>query len=230
MTLRRPPAARTAYARYRHLPRSTRAHIAVRWLSCPLPAVAAEVPSRGRVLDLGCGHGFLAHYLAADGPARSVHGVDVDGAKIAEARRAATAATVPTADSAPAPTFEQVDPGWCPPAGDRWDGIVVVDVLYLLGHDAALDLLGAAARAIAPGGRLVVKEIDTHPRWKHRLAVAQELAATRLAKVTEGATVAFLEPSAIAGAMHDAGLRVGERPIGRGYPHPHLLLVGDRVT
>jgi SAM-dependent methyltransferase len=222
MTLHRPPAARAAFARYRHLPRSTRAHLTVRWLSCPLPAVAAEVPATGRVLDLGCGHGFLAHYLLAEGAGRDVHGVDVDAAKVAEARRAA-------ARAAPAPTFDAVADGWQPAPGDRWDAIVIVDVLYLLGRDAGLALLAASARAVAPGGRLVVKEIDTHPRWKHRLAIAQELAATRLAKVTAGRTVAFLEPAAMTGTMADAGLAVRERPIGRGYPHPHLLLVGDRA-
>lgn len=225
MTLRRPPAATAAFACYRRagLARSTRAHIALRWLSCPTPAVVAEVPAAGHVLDVGCGHGFGALYLALDSPTRVVHGVDVDDAKIVEARQAA--ASLP-AD--PIATFEAVPPGWLPPAAPTWDAIVINDVLYLLGEMAALELVAAAAAALAPGGRLVVKEIDIVPRWKYRLAVLQELAATRLAKVTAGDHVAFCQPDRLIDAMRDAGLEVRTQPIGRYYPHPHLLFVGQR--
>lgn len=223
MTLRRPPAARAAFHCYRGLPRSTRAHLTIRWLTCPMTAIAAEIPQAGRVLDLGCGHGFLSLYLAADGPERTVCGVDVDAAKIAEAKRAAA-----DGGGFEHVSFTEVPADWRPPAEPPWDAIVVNDVLYLLGEPGALALLGAAAAAIAPGGRLVVKEIDTKPWWKYRLAIAQELAATRLAKVTAGDHVAFCSPASIVATMEAAGLTVRERRVDRGYPHPHHLFVGSR--
>ena len=122
--------------------------------------------------------------------------------------------------------FGEVPPDWRP-AGD-WPTVVIVDVLYLLGTAGARRLLADAATAIAPGGRLVVKEIDTRPHWKYRLAVGQELAATRVARVTAGATVEFLAPDDMVAVMAGAGLAVARHRVDRGYPHPHLLLVGER--
>ena len=190
----------------------------MRWLSCPFPTLEALVPPVGRVLEIGCGHGLFALYLALGSAEREVYGVDIDSGKLADAEQAA--------HGVGNVVFGEVPLDWRP-AGE-WPTVVIVDVLYLLGAEAGRRLLAEAAAAIAPGGRLVVKEIDTRPRWKYRLAVGQELAATRVARVTAGATVEFLAPDDMEATMAGAGLRVTRHRIDRGYPHPHLLLVGER--
>jgi cyclopropane fatty-acyl-phospholipid synthase-like methyltransferase len=216
VSLRRPPAARQALRRFRDQPWSTRAHVQLRWLTCPFTAVEAEVPASGRVLEIGCGHGLFSLYAALASSDRQVLGVDVDADKVEAA--AATVKGVPNIE------VSEVPSGWAP-AG-AWDAIVIIDVLYLLGGASGAALLDACAAALAPGGRLVVKEIDTRPRWKYRLAVGQELAATRVTHITQGDTVAFLPPDDIAARLRAAGLAVEVRRLDRGYPHPHSLVVG----
>ena len=92
----RPPSAGTTTSAeqrvrdaYRGLGRGDRFHVAVRWRSCPFAQVEQHVPRAGRVLDLGCGHGSFALYLAARSAERTVTGVDVDADKLAAARQAA---------------------------------------------------------------------------------------------------------------------------------------------
>jgi 2-polyprenyl-3-methyl-5-hydroxy-6-metoxy-1,4-benzoquinol methylase len=212
-------AARRAREAYRHLSRGDRFHVAVRWRSCPFPEIEAQVPRAGRVLDLGCGHGVFSLFLAARSPARKVTGTDLDAAKLVSARQAARQTDLPV-------TFVESD-GDHLPAGP-WDAITVVDVLYLLGAPAALDLVGRAAAELAPGGLLVVKETDVRPRWKFELARLQELVSTRVTRITQGRGVDFVPPDAIAEAMIDQGLTVDRQPLDRGSLHPHVLLVGRR--
>ncbi len=204
---------------YRGAPLPVRAHVRVRWATCPFPAVAAELPESGPILEVGCGHGLLSLLLALGSPGRRVTGIDVDEDKLAAARAAAAAGGLPAG-------FEAVAGGGLPPG--PWAGIAIVDVLYLLGAEDQRALLRSCAERLAPGGVLAVKEMAPEPRWKARWNVIQETAAVMLLGITEGEDFTFLPPAEMARAMAAGGLDVRERPVHRGYPHPHHLVVGRR--
>jgi 2-polyprenyl-3-methyl-5-hydroxy-6-metoxy-1,4-benzoquinol methylase len=208
---------RRVQAAFANAPRSERLHVTGRLRSCPVEAVHAATPARGRVLDFGCGHGAVTLYLALAGPDRHMTGVDVDRDKIELARRAAKSANVSADFDAVAADHR--------PTGE-WDAITIVDVLYLLGEKAALDVVDLAASALAPGGVVVIKEIDVRPRWKYWLATIQELVATKVLRITEGSNVRFLPPDAIGERLRQVGLRVEHRPAHSGRLHPHHLVVG----
>lgn len=200
----------------------TRAHLAVRWVTCPFPAVATEVPAAGSVLEVGCGHGLLSNYLALGGPGRLVTGIDPDAGRIALARRAgarvgATGGGVSFA----------VGPPGVLPAGP-YAAVVLVDVMYLVDPSEQEHQMAACAGLLAPGGVLVVKETGTGNGWRGRLTLAQELVAVRLLRITQGRRPSFVPPARLAGWMRGAGLEVVERDLGAGYLHPHHLIVGRR--
>ncbi|MGI8983592.1 MAG: class I SAM-dependent methyltransferase [Acidimicrobiales bacterium] len=210
---------RRVLALYRGAALPVRAHTALRWATCPFPAVAAPLPTAGRILEVGCGHGLLALYLALCSPARTVVGIDVDVDKLSAATAAAAGAGLDA-------TFE-VAAGAELPAGP-WAGIAIVDVLYLLPAADQVALLRRCAELVDPGGTLVVKEMALAPRWKATWNRAQETASVKLLGITEGEELTFLAPAEMAAAMAAGGVAVRDRPIHRGYPHPHHLLVGTR--
>lgn len=204
---------------YRPAPAVARVHVRVRWATCPFRAVAAQVPEGGRILEVGCGHGLLSNYLALGAAARRVTGIDVDEGKLGVARAAAAEGGLDC-------TFEAVE-GAALPDGP-FEAIVIVDVLYLLAAGDQAALLRSCADRLAPGGVLVVKEMSPAPRWKARWNVVQETAAVKLLGITAGEELTLLPPAELGGAMAAGGLTVRDRPVHRGYPHPHHLLVGQR--
>ena len=214
-------AARRALDLYSPEPLGVRAHVAVRWRSCPFPAVAEVIPKAGRILEVGCGHGLFSAYLALQSAERHVAGIDIDERKIKAARRAATRAP-DTARLA----FELAAPGQLP--NGPYDAIAVVDVMYLLDRDEQEELVTALAARLAPGGVLAIKEMDVQPRWKVFWNRAQEQLAVKVLRITAGRQITFVAPGVLAGWMADAGLRTELRPLHKGSLHPHHLVVGRR--
>lgn len=112
-------------------------------------------PGRGRLLDVGCAHGwFLA---AARERGWEVHGIEPDRA---------------VAQRTDARLRERVVEGWFPrdlPSGERWEAISFHDVFeHLDDLDAAV---AAVERALAPGG-LVVVNLPWAGGVLHRIALA----------------------------------------------------------
>jgi SAM-dependent methyltransferase len=220
---RRPDrTVRRVFALYAGASRADRLHLRVRWATCPVPAIDAEVPTRGRVLEVGCGHGLVSAYLALTCPERAVVGVDIDERKLVLARAAAARLARGEASL----QFASSSDG-AVPAGP-WDAIVIVDVLYLLDADHELALLDACVAELAPGGVLVLKETDVVPRLKHALAKAQEVLATRVLRITAGDALSFTPIGELAGHLADRGLAVTVRRVDAGYPHPHAMLVAQK--
>jgi 2-polyprenyl-3-methyl-5-hydroxy-6-metoxy-1,4-benzoquinol methylase len=211
---------RRTLAAFRTLPRRERMHVRGRWKSCPVPAVDAEVPLAGRVLEVGCGHGLVSTYLALASPSRAVTGIDIDLRKIDLAQRAAAEL------GETRPTFHHAADGDVPVG--PWDAIVIVDVLYLLPRHRERVLLDECVASLATGGLLVIKETDITPRWKHRLAVLQEVIATRVLRITAGADLTFTPVSELAAHLRLRGLEVRSRRVDRGYLHPHALIVARK--
>jgi len=238
-TPRRPDAAgRAALAAYARQSAAVRLHAWVRWFSAPFPSIAAALPETGRVLEIGCGQGLFSVYAALDGPARAVRGVDIDQRKIMVART--------VGERVGADLDFDAAPSGRVPAGP-WDAIVMVDVLYLLPAEEQRRLLCLAADELAPGGRLVIKEMSRTPAWKAAWNTAQETVAVSVLGITARASTPageradffrgrgrarfeFVAPDVMAGWLSQQGLITSHRRLDRGRIHPHHLLVGDRLA
>ena len=145
----------------------TRIFLGARYRLTPYRLIAARLPASGRILDLGCGHGLLALTAALDGSARTVLGIDHDEARIT----IATAAAERLANARFAVgTFDALPPG-------PFDAIAMIDVLHYFAPAAQEAVIRSAYARLAPGGTLLVREVDPEGgaaarwnRWYERIA------------------------------------------------------------
>jgi 2-polyprenyl-6-hydroxyphenyl methylase/3-demethylubiquinone-9 3-methyltransferase len=188
-------------------------------LLAPIARVLAAVPSRGRLLDVGCGHGLFANAAALGSPDRQVLGVDPSGAKITVARSSAAGLTNVRYVQG---NVQDVDE-------TGFDAISIMDVLYLLPIEEKLAVLRACRERIAPDGVLILKANDTRPPWKYRVARLQEQAMTTL-KLTMGhGDLYFMSREQNAGLLELAGFRPVIVDLNSWLPYPHVMFVSRPV-
>jgi ubiquinone/menaquinone biosynthesis C-methylase UbiE len=108
-----------------------------------LAGFAAELRGQGDVLDVGCGPGQIAAFLAANGA--DVRGVDLSSGMIEQARRLH-----------PALTFDVADMRSLPFADDSLAGISAFYSIIHIPRDEAMVALREFQRVLRPGGRVLL--------------------------------------------------------------------------
>lgn len=226
--MRRPrsAAAKRALGLWKQLPRSARVHTTIRWWTAPFEALDAEVPRSGNILEVGCGHGVLTTFMALSSTSRTVVGVDIDPEKVNLASESLCGLRAGEASV----RFEHRASGDIPTIDGGWDAIVFADVLYLLAPEDRSRLLSECVDALAIGGSLIVKEVDTEPKLKARISHFQEFLATKVLRITDGDVLNFPSAAQLAMLMKSEGLVTRRARLDKGYFHPHCVVVGTKTS
>ena len=180
-------------------------------------ALAEDLALAGSVVDLGCGRGLALAVALSERPAHAPRpmlvGIDRSRAALAIARRALREqATLLEADLA----------GTAIP---RADVVLLLDVLHYLGPVAQDAVLDRARAALAPGGRIVVREANAGAA----IGFAAVRFSERLMSIARGEArqrFAYRSTAAWAAALASRGLTVETTPMGGGTPFANVLLVG----
>jgi uncharacterized protein (DUF2062 family)/precorrin-6B methylase 2 len=161
-------ARRRTLTRYASAPRAARSYVAIKLRTDPaLEAILGLEGNFGRVVDAGCGFLQIGLCLLELGRAVSVHGLDADAERIDVARAAAGSdARVERADLVTAEI----------PSADT---VLFVDSLHYLPLQTQDELLARATAALAPGGRVIVREVDSGASMRSRFTERLERNAAR---------------------------------------------------
>jgi len=208
---------RDVFRAFRSAGAAANLYLRVKLRICPLIEIASRVPARGHVVDLGCGNGLFAALLLLGSDARRVTGFDLDPAKLRVAERLKRDNGWGRAEFREADIVRLT----YPPA----DIYTLIDVLYLLSPSDQEAVLRKCARALPPGGTLVVKEMDTRPRWKYAWNCFQETVSVRVVGFTLGKKFFFRPREEFERLLGSLGFAVATVPLGRGQIHPHVLYV-----
>lgn len=206
-------ALRLLHRQFSHYPAGQRAHILVRFLTCPFLRTLHALPAGARLLDIGAGHGTFAR-LAAEERARAVVALEPDLRKVFLPFRHPRVRFVAGFDDAVQGTF---------------DAVSLFDVAYRIPLPERDALYRRAFELLAPGGVLLLKELDPAARVKFGWARFQEIVSDRLLRITLGEGFHYETRAEVAARLEAIGFRdVRAERIDGGYPHSHILYTGRK--
>ena len=153
------PEHRQVLASYARQSWLVRLYVRFRSRYYPLDTYLTHLPTRGKIVDLGCGYGVLIMLLARMRPEADFLGLDSDDHRIKIASQsAAGVGRVMFATG-----------GWEQISEHRADAILLVDVLHHIPRDRQAAVLRVAAASLNPGGALLINETNpsTPQRWRY---------------------------------------------------------------
>ena len=128
------------------------------------------LPKEGRILDIGCGYGFMDYMLAWVAPGRNITGIDYDEDKIA---------TAANCYNKPAQLqFIHGDIAATP--FDFYDAFILSDVMHYLPADEQETLLQQCIERLTPDGVIIIRDGDSDMVKRHDRTKFTEFMSTRV--------------------------------------------------
>ncbi len=202
-------------------------YVRIKLVMDPIAKIIADIAgdgpcALGDIADVGTGRGQLPILLLELGRAASAFGVDWDARKIAIARAAAKADVASKVSA----TFERGDARDA--AIPLADTVLLIDLLHYFKLAEQDAILRNAARAVRPGGRLVVREADTERGVRSFITLMEERIFT-FVRFNRGERVVFRPARDIARVLREEGLEPRIEPAWGKTPFSNVLIVGTRA-
>lgn len=146
----------------------------IRSALCPFDKIEAYVPKKGKILDLGCGHGIFCRLLAKKSQSRRLLGIDPSTHKIDIARKRAVGTKNIKFQKG---VLDEIAKG-------KFDCVTIIDVLYLLPPSEKVTLLKKVKKLLKPKGCLVLAEVSSKPRFLYNLVKLEEYILVKILQYT----------------------------------------------
>lgn len=189
----------------------------IRNLLCPFAEIEKLVPNRGKILDVGCGHGIFSRMIATTGPQRKILGIDPSSKKISLALKA------------PNPKNLSFEISYLKDIQQKnFQSIVIIDVFYLLPLKEKRQVLKISKKLLASKGKLIIKLEVTKPKWLFWLLRIEERIMVSILKYTFSSHSQFyyMDEEEYKKLLLDSGFKIQlEKRLRSWIPYQHPILV-----
>jgi len=197
------------------LPISVKLYMRLRPLIIPFELIEKHVPKNGNIVDVGCGYGIFANYLAISSKERNVTGIDLNKKRIYTANKIFSQS----------PNLNFICSNITDSEIPNADIITAIDVLH---HIPTLDLqtklLDACNSVLSKDGKLILKDVDTKPKWKHLIARFHDYI------MAHGDSVLFQDKNTIVNLLKKTGFEIEEIINIKKYPYAHILYIAKKMN
>lgn len=195
----------------------TKLHIYIRLQRSYFEEVERYIPKKGQILDFGCGHGFFSLYLS-ESQNRIITGVDISKKKIEAANKAKHGENIHFIYSPePIKLLEK---------RLYYDGIAILNVLYLISVENQLEIIAKAKQSLKPKGKLLIMEHDAHKKIRTLYTKLREYIMVKILHLTYGKTLTYNDHAWWKKTLKEHFRNVEPIPIDR-WKHQYLYICSN---
>lgn len=177
-----------------------------------LDEIGQYLPAEGEILDIGCGFGLFSLYYAQLLPAVRFRGLDLDARRIALATAAARRLGLDNASYV-------VGDARAYRADAEYAAAYMLDIVHHVPPETVEPLLSELYKSIRPGGRLLVKDVDTQPAYKRWFTHALDLL------MSPRGVIHYWPAGLLQALLQRIGFRVYRHLMVDVLPYPHVLFI-----
>jgi 2-polyprenyl-3-methyl-5-hydroxy-6-metoxy-1,4-benzoquinol methylase len=181
-----------------------------------LAEIGQYLPTKGRILDVGCGFGLFSLYYALTIPGVELYGIDLNAKRIDQARAAAKRLGLTNVHYEVADLTHYAD-------SHSFDMIYMLDIIHHIPRSAVQPVIHRLASALRAGQHLLIKDLDRRPAYKRWFAHA-------LDKVMDPKSpVSYWHAEDLQGLLVSSGFRVYRHLMVDLLPYPHIIYVCEKL-
>jgi 1-acyl-sn-glycerol-3-phosphate acyltransferase len=162
------------------------------------------VPQQGKILDIGCGYGFMAYMLSFTSAQRKITGLDYDEEKIDTANNCFSKTNNINFVHGDVMGFEF----------EQYDAIIVADMLHYLPPAQQKLVIEKCISNLNPGGLLIIRDGDADKKAMHKKTKLTEFFSTRVLNFnkTKETGLSFLSGAMIRKLAAEKNMSCSEMP------------------
>jgi len=176
---------------------------------CPFEEIERHIPKEGRIIDIGCGYGLLANFLASKSSKRDVIGIDLSAGRIGAAQKTTNNRRNICFKLMNALDLELGEP----------DAVVMSDFLHHIDYQTQQELLVRCYQKLRSGGFLIIEEVDNRPLWKYWFNTIVD----RMLNIGEG--IFFRNHQEFRELLERIGFKVSIEKAHKGLPLSDILFI-----
>lgn len=184
-------------------------YVYLRSLILPISKIETLLPQKGSILDVGCGYGFTSIFFALKNKKRQIFGSEINPKRILLAKKISSSISNLFFETSDLINKNKL----------KFNAILAIDLLHHISPSQKNIFFKNSFLRLKPNGILIIKDINTSPRYKYLWNYFHDLIMTNFSKLY------FLSSNQIENLLIKNNFKIIKKGKYKNLFYPHIFYV-----